>query len=294
MSRNDQVHRGRAPASPPAVLAALLTAGSPSDDLYSTEGSRLYERLAEFDVSEQTALLRLLAGTDGDILELACGGGRLAFPLLSLGRPVTGLDLSPEMIRALEERYRALPASRRTVPLTGVVGDMRDFVLGGVFGAIVLGTTSMLLLDEEGRRRLYASVRRHLAPGGRFFVSVPGKAMAPGSTSTRVVPLRGETPSVAIVSDHVRVGGRTRDVSILHLSRPEGGDLVTREFSSTVFLLTAGELDRELAEAGFTLADTVIADTVAAGTATAGTVAADTATAGGGAEGGLLVRGYTA
>lgn len=246
-------------ARPPAALAAVLSPGVPPEDLYSVDGSRLYEKLAEFDVCEQTALLRRVSSLTGEILELACGGGRLALPLLSLGRPVTGIDLSPEMIHILENRYASLPASRRRVPLMPLVADMRNFALDRTFGAIVLGTTSIFLLDRLGRQELYRSVKRHLAPGGRFFVSVHESVLAPGSTATRIVPLRDESGSVALVSDQVRVDGRTRDVSILHLTRSVAGELETREFTSVVNMIPLEELDGELAEKGFTRVETIVA-----------------------------------
>ncbi|AWF96942.1 daptide-type RiPP biosynthesis methyltransferase [Clavibacter michiganensis] len=246
-------------ASPPAALAHVLASGLPPEDLYSPAGSRMYERMAEFDPSERSALLRRLGGLDGDVLELACGGGRLTLPLLSLGRPVTGLDLSPEMIRILEGRYASLPASRRHVPLTALVGDMRSFDLGRTFGSIVLGTTSLFLLDRSGRRELFESVGRHLSTGGRFFVSVHASLLGPGASSTRIVPLRDERGSVALVSDYVREDGLTRDVSILHLSRSAGGELETHHFTSVVNPIPLAELDEELSGAGFRRVETIVA-----------------------------------
>lgn len=238
------------PASPPAVLASLMASGVP-EDLYSPAGARLYDRLAEFDTSEQAALLRLLSEDDGEILELACGGGRLALPLLSLGRPVTGIDSSAEMIRLLRRRYDGLPSSRRRAPLTAIVGDMRDFSLGRTFGSIVLGTTSLLLLDDGDRARLYGCVRRHLGPKGRFFVSVHRAAPPAGSTSTRIVPLVDDEAEAAVISDYVTRDGRTRQVSILHIVRDGNGTVGAVEYTSAVAVLTAEEVDRELRDAGF-------------------------------------------
>lgn len=263
------------PARPAAVLASLLAPGDP-EDLYSPAGARLYERLAAFDTSEQAALLRLLSEDDGEILELACGGGRLALPLLSLGRPVTGIDLSPEMIRLLLRRYDGLPTSRRPAPLTAIVGDMRDFSLGRTFGSIVLGTTSLLLLDGKDRARLYGVVRRHLGPQGRFLVSVHASAPRPGATSTRIVPLVDGEAEAAVISDEVTRDGRTRHVSILHVARERGGALEAAEYASTVAVLTADEVDHELVDAGFSRVESVDAGAGAAGSE------------------GLLIRAYTA
>lgn len=244
--------------NPSSLLADILTGGEPTADLYSVEGSRLYERFAEFDDSEQRELLRRLASTDGDILELACGGGRLALPFLSLGRPVVGVDLSAEMIRILQDRYSRLPRSRRRVPLTALVADMRDFDLGRLFGVIVLATTSVFLLDISDRQRLFAAVRRHLAPGGRFFVSVYDVGLQPGAVSSRIVPLAGDDPAVALLSDQVGEDGRTREVSAVQLTRGRDGELKIDAFSSVVFTATKEEIDAELEVAGFTHAESIL------------------------------------
>ncbi|MFS0911070.1 daptide-type RiPP biosynthesis methyltransferase [Microbacterium sp. 179-I 3D2 NHS] len=254
-------------------LAAILTGGEPPADLYSVEGSRLYERFAEFDDSEQRELLRRLAATEGDILELACGGGRLALPFLALGRPVVGIDLSEEMIRILQDRYDRLPRSRRRVPLTAVVADMRNFELGRLFGAIVLATTSIFLLDASDREQLFAAVRRHLAPGGLFFVTVYESSLEAGASSTRLVPLTGVVPAVALLSDQVREDGRTREVTALQISRDHEGALDVAAFSSVVHTASKEELDDELVRAGFTHVESIALS--------------------GGDAGGLRIRGYS-
>lgn len=256
-----------------SLLAAILTGGEAPADLYSVEGSRLYERFAEFDDSEQRELLRRLAATEGEILELACGGGRLALPFLALGRPVVGIDLSEEMIRILQDRYDRLPRSRRRVPLTAVVGDMRDFDLGRQFGAIVLATTSVFLLDISERQQLFAAVRRHLAPGGLFFVTVYASSLEAGSSSTRLIPLVGDVPTVALLSDQVREDGRTREITALQVSRDGDGVLDVASFSSVVYTASQEEIDEELEQAGFTRSESIALT--------------------GGDAGGLRIKGYS-
>ena len=48
----------------------------------------------------------LCRDTDGPILELACGTGRLLVPILRDGADIEGLDVSRPMIAALKERLR--------------------------------------------------------------------------------------------------------------------------------------------------------------------------------------------
>lgn len=236
--------------SAPRLLASILTGGREPADLYSVDGARLYEEFAAFDDSEQKELLRLLSQTGGDILELACGGGRLTLPMLALGRPVTGIDLSAEMIRILRDRYDRLPGSRRRVPLATLVADMRDFALGRRFGAIVLATTSVSLLDSGGRQELFAAVARHLIPEGRFFVTVHDSPLRPGATSTRIVPLPGDGRSVAVLSDVVDDTAQRREITALRVVRGDDGGFDVGAFASTVFVVSPEELDAELEAAG--------------------------------------------
>lgn len=238
-------------------LAAMLTDRREPADLYSVEGSRLYERFAEFDDSERRELLRRLSRAEGDILELAAGGGRLALPFLSLGRPVVGIDLSPEMVRILRERYDRLPASRRRVSLSAELADMRDFDLPRQFGAIVLATTSVFLLDADGRQQLFASVRRHLASGGVFLLTVHAAPLLPGATSTRIVPLAGRRPEVVLLSDLIGEDGRTREISALHIARGDDGALDVSSYSSVVFVASEDELDAELSAAGLARVESI-------------------------------------
>jgi SAM-dependent methyltransferase len=234
----------------PRVLASLLTGAREPADLYSVEGSQLYEELAAFDDSEQRELLQCLLRTRGDILELACGGGRLTLPLLALGRPVVGIDRSAEMIRMLRARHDRLPASRRRVALTTKLADMRGFALDRRFGAIVLAATSITLLDRHGRREMYGAVKKHLAPDGRFFVTVHASPLRAGATSTRLVVLPGARPAVVLLSEVVDTDAHTREVTALRVLGGDDGAPDAGAFGSTVFLIAEAELDAELAGVG--------------------------------------------
>ena len=139
-------------------------------DVYDAVGAAIYHDLADRDRHEVSELATQLRGVRGPVLELAAGSGRLTIPLLVLGLEVVALDLSASMLGLLDSRLEALPP-RLTRRCRTVVGDMRSFDLGRTFDAIVLGTTSVSLLDADGRQELFAAVARHLAPGGRFLLS---------------------------------------------------------------------------------------------------------------------------
>jgi SAM-dependent methyltransferase len=104
----------------------------------------------------------------GPVLELACGTGRLTVALARDGHAATGLDQAPSMLA--EARRRAAEAG---VAVAWVQADMVRFELGRRFGLIILTGNSLChLLDLPAIEGCLASVRRHLAPGGRFVIDV--------------------------------------------------------------------------------------------------------------------------
>lgn len=76
-----------------------------------------------FDRLERRALLRALAGlpAGSEIVDLPCGTGRLAAALLAAGYRVTGIDISPAMLRQAARRLAAFGER-----FTSRVGDAVD------------------------------------------------------------------------------------------------------------------------------------------------------------------------
>lgn len=99
-----------------------------------------------------------------DVLGLACGTGQLTEPIAKAGLPTVGLDLSEAMLSVARQR-----ADAGNVSVEYVSGDMRDFDLGRKFALIFIARNSLLHLHTtEDLLAAFASVRRHLAPGGVF------------------------------------------------------------------------------------------------------------------------------
>ena len=104
----------------------------------------------------------------GPVLELACGTGRLTIPLKKEGIAITGLDLAAPML----ERA-GIKAAEAGVKIPFLRGDASKFSLGQKFNLIFMAFHSMQHLSRRGEiEGLFASVSRHLAPGGRFVFDV--------------------------------------------------------------------------------------------------------------------------
>ncbi|MFC7892603.1 daptide-type RiPP biosynthesis methyltransferase [Streptomyces sp. NPDC057381] len=235
-------------------------------DVYDETGSTVYHDFSLKDTHEVRELVGLVRRTPGAVLELAAGSGRLTLPLLALGREVTALELSAGMLRLLDERLAQAPGRLRE-RCVAVRADMSSFALGRRFEVIVLGTTSVSLLDEEGRAGLYAAVREHLAPGGRFLLStadiVTSGAAGPAAGGEdggedggeaeveAVIEAVGASGRVYRMHDHWPPGSDTRTVTIFPGTVGDEGPVTV--CTTTVGVLPAGRLTAELAAAGLTV-----------------------------------------
>ncbi len=109
--------------------------------------------------------VQLARDTDGPLVELAVGNGRVAIPVArETGRPVLGIDASAAMLEQARER-----ADAARVELELRQGDMRDLELDEHAGLIYVPARSLLHLPTwADRRRVFERVYASLRPGGRF------------------------------------------------------------------------------------------------------------------------------
>ena len=98
----------------------------------------------------------------GRVLDLACGSGRLLPRLLKAGLEVTGLDLSPQMLKQAKARVGAA-----TSRLELVEGDMRDFSLSQSYDTIIIPYCSLIYMHSDADRlRVFQNCHSHLKSGG--------------------------------------------------------------------------------------------------------------------------------
>jgi len=103
--------------------------------------------------------------TEGPLVELAVGSGRVAIPVArETGRPVIGIDSSPAMLA--QARKRAAAAG---VEVELREGDMRDLELDELAGLVYCPARALGHLPTwADRRRVFERVHAALRPGGRF------------------------------------------------------------------------------------------------------------------------------
>ncbi len=197
------------------------------------------------DVSPPEATARFLADrTDGPVLELGSGTGRLAGPLAALGVPVVGLDASTAMLTRSRANHPAVPV---------VAADMSEPpVRAGSVGAVLVAFNTLFNLPTRAvQRHALAEAARVLRPGGCVVVEafVPGDAAAEPSDRVDVVRLDAELV-VLRVSRTDPGAGR---VSGHHVELRDGEPVRLRPWQ--VCFCSPDELDRSAGAAGLRLAE---------------------------------------
>jgi SAM-dependent methyltransferase len=136
--------------------------------------ARLYDVDMLEDPGDVDLYLALAARTGGPILELAAGSGRVAVPLVLAGYDVTAVDVDPAMLSRIAGRLattaeQAEGEAAGTGRLEPVTADIVGLALTGEhrFRLAILALNSILLLDSrEAQRAAFATMARHIVPGG--------------------------------------------------------------------------------------------------------------------------------
>ena len=109
-----------------------------------------------------------LPKTTGQILDLACGAGRLAVMLAQNGYQVSGVDLSEEML-ALAEMH----AREADLAIPFMQGNMLDLSALGQYSAVTCFADSFCYLQDEAQvLQAFKEVYQHLENDGKFIFDV--------------------------------------------------------------------------------------------------------------------------
>jgi SAM-dependent methyltransferase len=129
-----------------------------------------YARFAQFydayvgDYTRDLPLyLALAAKAHSPILEIGCGSGRVLIPLLQAGYPVTGVDISGEMLLLAGEKLSKKHLRERCVLINH---NFADQALPQTFGlALVTFYTFNYLLSPESQKAFLDHLAQALLPG---------------------------------------------------------------------------------------------------------------------------------
>jgi SAM-dependent methyltransferase len=130
--------------------------------------ARLYDEWSRSVVEDVPFYVEEARASGGPVVELAVGTGRIAVPIAASGIRVIGVDSSHAMLEICAER-----AALAGVELDLRFGDLRDPPVSEQVPLVICPFRSLLhLRTDDDRRRALRSVRRLLAPRGRFVFDV--------------------------------------------------------------------------------------------------------------------------
>ncbi len=131
--------------------------------------------------------VELLSASEGPVVELGVGNGRICVEVARRGRRVIGVDSSTAMLELCRERAEEAGVGGR---LELIQADFRDFALAEPAGLIAIPFHSIgHLTAEDDQRRCMETVHGQLRPGGLFvwdhFVFDPDYPVPPKTLNLR-------------------------------------------------------------------------------------------------------------
>ncbi|UCD85902.1 MAG: class I SAM-dependent methyltransferase [Deltaproteobacteria bacterium] len=111
-------------------------------------------------------------GAKGKTLELGCGTGRVLIPTAMEGCEITGLEISPLMLRRCQEKVEQQPEQIRKL-ITLIQGNMTEFNIGEKFPLVTTPFRSFQhLISTEEQKACLHCINEHLEPGGLLILDL--------------------------------------------------------------------------------------------------------------------------
>ncbi|HEX6463005.1 MAG TPA: class I SAM-dependent methyltransferase [Vicinamibacterales bacterium] len=203
---------------------------------------------------------RLAAASDGRVLELGCGTGRVTLPVARDGVAVTGIDRSASMLaRARSKRVRA----RLSTGVDFVRGDIRLLPFQPRRFGLVMAPYGVLqsLVRERDLAATLESVSRVLEEGGRFGIDlVPDLPDWSEYRGRQTLSGRMGRGVRVTLTESVRQDRRNRlTIFDQHYTAARGRTRREHRFTLTFRTLSVRQMERRLERAGFSI-DAVLGD----------------------------------
>lgn len=108
----------------------------------------------------------------GEVLEVGCGTGRILIPIAQAGISITGLDISPSMLKKAREKISHLEEPIRS-RITLVEGDMRSFSFSKKFKLCIIPYRGFLhMITPDDQIEALCNIRYHLSEGGILILDI--------------------------------------------------------------------------------------------------------------------------
>ncbi len=128
----------------------------------------IYDAMNDSLIADIHFYLEEFKNESGQILELACGTGRITCALAKAGKSVTGLDLSETMLEVARKKSAEL-----NLKIDWHLGNMTKLSLNKKFDVILVGYNSVHhILTNQDFKNFLDSVKNHLQPDGRLLFDI--------------------------------------------------------------------------------------------------------------------------
>lgn len=152
-------------------------------EAYDDRYRQVHGKNLQWFYEEPTAVVREIIDKyqitrDHKLLELGCGEGRDAFPLLNTGFDLVATDISPAAIQYCRNKF---PVYADQFQVLDCVAGTLDGKFDFIYAVAVL---HMLVLDED-RNAFYTFIREHLLPDGIALICTMGDGKMERQTDIR-------------------------------------------------------------------------------------------------------------
>lgn len=235
-----------------------------SDNVYE-QIARYYDLTHDQLTQDIPYILQLARQSEGPVLELGCGSGRLLIPLARAGHRVVGVDNSPAMLARARIRLQKLSSAQR-MQVQLLSADMTNLNLTAEIGqsyqlALLPYNTAMHLTPTQLTQTL-KQVRTYLGENGRFFIDLANPFIVSQTPNDRLLTLENvlidpETNDtiVQMASNWLDEDAQTLHITWLYDATPNGKGSVLRTIVQVAYhYLYPHQLELALRDAGFRVA----------------------------------------
>lgn len=138
-------------------------------DIYEGIFAEFYEDLSGIYPEELEIYLRNAYATNGKVLELACGNGRITVEMAKNDIEIIGVDYSDDMLAILDKKLKKMNRRVRN-NVTFYQGDVFNLDIKEDFSLVILpATTICLFIDDIDKiSKVFNYLYHKLPSGGRF------------------------------------------------------------------------------------------------------------------------------